>query len=461
MKEQFLLQRKKLNQFKNTTSRERIKKLEELKDVVTEMRSQLKEALFLDFKKPHAETDLTEVLPSISSINFLITHLDAWMKDLKVKGSPLLLGTTSFVRYEPRGQVLVISPWNYPITLSLIPVAEAFAAGNGIVLKPSEFTPHTNRLLKEIFSRVFKNDEVLFIEGDAQTSTELLTYPFHHIFFTGSTHVGKIVMEAASKTLASVTLELGGKSPCIIDSDVNLEDCVRKIIWGKLVNGGQTCIAPDYVLVPESKLSKFLELSVKVIKEVYADESNIAHIISSKHHQRLKSLIDDALKEGAELICGHTYKEGSNYFAPTILLKPSLESRVMKEEIFGPILPVLTYKESIEAVNLVNTYERPLALYVFSDNDSKLDYFLGNIISGGVALNDVILHISNHHLPFGGINQSGIGNYHGEYGFKTFSHERAVLKRNLNLGVDYFYPPYTKTKESLIDSVFKKLSRFL
>jgi aldehyde dehydrogenase (NAD+) len=461
MKEKFLHQRKKLSQLKNTTSRERIKKLEELKDAVTEMRSQLKDALFLDFKKPHAETDLTEVLPGISCINFLITHLDAWMKDVKVKSSPLLLGTTSYIRYEAKGQVLIISPWNYPVALSIIPVAEAFSAGNAIVLKPSEFTPNTNKVLKDIFSRVFKNDEVILFEGDANVSTELLTYPFHHIFFTGSTQVGRIVMEAASKSLASVTLELGGKSPCIIDSDVNLEDCVRKIVWGKLVNGGQTCIAPDYVLVHESKASQFLELTVKQIKEIYADESNIAHIISSKHHKRLRSLVEEAIHDGAELICGHNYKEESNYFSPTILFRPKLDSKIMKEEIFGPVLPVLTFKESIEVVNLVNSFDRPLALYVFSENDKKLDYYLDNIISGGVALNDVLLHISNHHLPFGGINQSGIGNYHGEFGFKTFSHERAVLKRNLNLGVDYFYPPYTKTKESLIDSVFKKLNRFL
>ncbi|MFZ4714430.1 MAG: aldehyde dehydrogenase family protein [Bacteriovoracaceae bacterium] len=461
MQELFLSQRKKYPLFKMTSSRERIKKLEELKEVVTSSREDLKEAIYQDFRKPHTETDLTEILPSISCINFLITHLDAWMKEVKVKGSTLIMGTSSYVRYEARGQILVISPWNYPVTLSLIPVAEAFAAGNAVILKPSEFTPHTNKVLKKIFESVFKNEEVIVIEGDASVSTELLKLPFHHIFFTGSTAVGKVVMEAAAKNLSSITLELGGKSPCIIDQDTDMPDTVKKIVWGKYVNAGQTCIAPDFVLVPESRAKEFLDLSVKAIQEIYADDKNMAHIISARHLTRLRNLTDEAIQGGAELICGNLTKEGTNYLAPTILFNPKVETKIMQEEIFGPIMPVIPYKDSIEAVNLINSMSRPLALYIFSNNENKQQYFMNHIISGGVGLNEVILQISNHHLPFGGVNHSGIGNYHGEFGFKTFSHERGVIKRNLNLGVDYFYPPYTKTKQALIDSVFKKLNRFL
>ena len=459
--EVFETQRKNLQNLKMSSARARIQKLANLKEALLAGREDLKEALFLDFGKPKAESDLTEILPSLSTLNFLITHLESWMKEVKVKGTPLILGTTSYVRYEAKGHVLVISPWNYPLNLSLVPVSEAYAAGNAIILKPSEFTPHTNKVIKKILSSVFQENEVAMIEGDAKTSEALLKLPFHHIFFTGSTAVGKIVMEAAAKNLASVTLELGGKSPCIVDQDVNMADTVKKIIWGKFVNAGQTCIAPDFVLVQESKAKEFLDNAVKVIQEIYSDESNLAKIVTDRHLNRLQSLVDEAVAGGAEVIIGNKTKAEAKFMAPTILYRPKLDAKIMQEEIFGPILPVLTYKESVDAVNFVNTLTRPLALYLFTNNEDKEQYFLNNIISGTVGINEVILQISNHHLPFGGINHSGVGNYHGEFGFKTFSHQRGVLKRNFNLGVDYFYPPYNKTKQGLIDSIFGKLSKFL
>lgn len=457
----FSQQRQKLSTFKNSTAPERIQKIKDLREAINFFREDLKQALYQDFNKPPIESDLTEIQPCVSSLNFIIKNLKSWMRPVKVKASILILGTQSTIQYEPRGQVLVISPWNYPLYLSLIPVAEAIAAGNAVVLKPSEFTPHTNQVLVKLFQKAFKADEVIVIEGDANVATELLKLPFHHIFFTGSTAVGKIVMEAASRTLASVTLELGGKSPCIIDHDVDLADAVKKIVWGKFVNAGQTCIAPDFVLVPESLRKDFLEACQKAVREIYQDQQNIAHLINNRHRDRIKNLVSEAMTDGAQLICGNKSGETTNYFSPTILLNPKLTSKIMQEEIFGPVMPVLTYKESHEVITILNRFPRPLSLYVFSKNSKQQDYFINNIISGSVAINEIILQVSNHHLPFGGINDSGLGNYHGEFGFKTFSHQRSILKRRINIGVDYFYPPYSATKQKVVDFIFEKFNRFL
>lgn len=456
-------QRSKLAKFKATSPQERIQKLQQLKNALNQHRAELRKALYQDFKKPPIESDLTEIMPTVSSLNYIISNLHRWMKPVKVKTgfNALVLGSKSTILYEARGQVLIISPWNYPLYLSLVPVAEAIAAGNAVVLKPSEFTPHTNAVISNILNLVFQGEEILVFEGDAQVATELLKFPFHHLFFTGSTAVGKIVMEAAAKNLASVTLELGGKSPCIIDADVDMADAVKKIIWGKFVNAGQTCIAPDFILVAHSRHQEFIELCCKSINDIYSDKKNLAHIINATHFKRLKSLVDEAIGAGAKLVCGNVTQADDNYFSPTILLNPPRNTKIMQQEIFGPVMPVLTFTQPSEVITLVNQMSRPLALYIFSCNKTQQAYYTNNIISGGVAINEVILQVSNHHLPFGGVNESGLGNYHGIFGFKTFSHERAVLNRKLNLGVTHFYPPYGKSKQSLVDFVFKKLNRFL
>lgn len=459
--EKFLSQRQKLEQFSKATAQARIDKLKKIRDALNFYREELKEALYADFKKPLIESDLTEIQPSVSSLNFILSNLRNWMKPIKVKTSLLVLGTSSAIHYGPRGQVLVISPWNYPIFMSLIPVAEAVAAGNGVILKPSEFTPHTNRVLKKLLDSVFNENEVIVIEGAASVATELLALPFHHIFFTGSTAVGKIVMQAAAKNLASVTLELGGKSPCIVDEDANLPDAIKKIVWGKFVNGGQTCIAPDFIFVHEKIASDFIEGCKNKIAEIYQDKENLAHIINSRHTQRLKQLVGQAIQEGATLVCGNEYDEILNFMSPTIILNPSFDSKIMQEEIFGPVMPVVTFKTATEVVEILRKSPRPLAFYIFSNTSENQKYYTDRIISGSVAINEVILQVSNHHLPFGGINESGIGSYHGKAGFKTFSHERSVLKRNINLGVDYFYPPYTKTKYKLVDFIFRFFNHFL
>lgn len=461
MQEIFEAQKNNLIKLKTTSAKERITRLKKFKDAILEERSALQDAIYKDFKKNHTESDLTEILPTISNLNYTIKNLPDWMADVDVGGNPLLLGTSNWIRYEAKGNVLIISPWNYPVTLSLIPVTEAFAAGNSIILKPSEFTPSVNAIIKKIIEKSFAPNEVYIFEGDAKVSNELLSFPFNHIFFTGSTAVGKIVMEKAAKHLASITLELGGKSPCIIDEDVDLDNAVKKIIWGKFINAGQTCIAPDYCLVPKKLLSTFIEKSREVLEKFYPKETNdLAHIITNRHFVRLKNLHDDAVSKGAVIEIGGKF-EGTDFIGPTLLTNVTKEMAIMDEEIFGPLLPIITYENSKEVVDLVESMSRPLALYVFSENDSKVNYYLNQLTSGGVCINDTILHITNHNMPFGGVNHSGIGSYHGLFGFKTFSHERAILKRNSNWGVDYFYPPYTPSKKNIVSKLFENLSRFI
>lgn len=456
----FNTQRANLEKITRTSAQDRIQKLQFFKEMILAEREELTQAVYNDFKRPHAETDLLEILPILSCLNHVIKNLPAWMKDVKISGSPLLLGTSSYIRYEPKGQVLIIAPWNYPISLVLIPLIEAIAAGNAVMIKPSEFTPNVNSALKRLLSKVFLPNEVSLFEGDSKVSTELLSLPFHHIFFTGSTQVGKIVMEAASKNLASVTLELGGKSPVIIEKDADIKDAAKKIMWGKLINAGQTCIAPDYVLVHESVENAFLEECEKIIQKTYSNKDHYASIINSKHYARLVSLVEEAKAKGAE-VRGFNLVASENKISPTILRNLALDSKILEEEIFGPIMPIITFKDSKEVTSFIQSRTRPLALYIFSENKKLVDEYLAQNISGGVAINDVVMHIANHNLPFGGVNHSGIGNYHGIFGFKAFSHERAVLERSHNLGMDYFYPPYSDSKKTVIDTVLKKLSAIL
>lgn len=453
----FNTQRANLEGITKTKLTERIQKLNFLKEIILAEREELTQAVYLDFKRPHVETDLLEILPTLSCLNHVVKHLPSWTKDVKVSGSPLLLGTSSYIRYEAKGQVLIIAPWNYPLSLVLIPMIEALSAGNAVMIKPSEFTPHSNQALKRLLSKVFLPEEVSLIEGDAKVSQELLSLPFHHIFFTGSTQVGKVVMEAASKNLASVTLELGGKSPTIIEQDADIKDAAKKIMWGKLINAGQTCIAPDYVLIHESKEAEFVQECKRIVDSVYAKKESFASIINLKHFERVCLLVEQAKNLGAEVIGFNTDKADLKIF-PTLLRNVPQNAKILDEEIFGPILPILTFKESKEVTAFIQSKTRPLALYIFCENEKKIEDYLASNISGGVAVNDVVMHIANHNLPFGGINHSGIGSYHGHYGFKTFSHERAVLNRSHNLGMDYFYPPYSDSKKTIIDTMLKKLS---
>lgn len=449
---------------KNSSIEYRLQKLDQLKSVVLSNREAIAVALKQDFNKPKVEVDLTEIMPVISIINLTQKELTKWCRPEKVKGGILFAGTKNWIRHEAKGNTLLIGPWNYPFQLTMYPLISGFCAGNTVIVKPSEFTPNINKVMNTIIEQIFDEDEVTMIEGDADVSTELLKLPFDHIFFTGSSHVGKIVMEAAAKNLASVTLELGGKSPVLIDQNVNLNSAAQKIVWGKFLNGGQTCVAPDYVLVTPDKREELVDQLKHYIGEHYPNNNwkenkDYACIITDRHAKRLDSLIQDAVAKGAIIEIGGEYLPDERIITPTIMSNVPIDCALMKEEIFGPILPIVECGSTEEMIEFVNERENPLALYVFSEDKLSVNKILNNTCSGSVAINDVVVQLGNPNLPFGGAGASGIGKYHGRYGFEEYSNKRSVLQRDMDLGVAYFYPPYGKRKESIVEGLLNKLTK--
>lgn len=456
----FTLQKDYKAKLKSTTANDRIAKLKKMKAAVFSMRSEIQKAIYNDFKKPAEEVDLTELFPIVTEIKHIISHLERWMEPEEVETPMSMMGSSSFVLREPKGNCLVISPWNYPFQLAISPILMCVATGNTCMVKPSEFTPHTTNIIIQFLKSIFDEKEVAVITGDASVSQELFQLKFDHIHFTGSPNVGKIVMKEASKFLTSVTLELGGKSPAIVDETADIDEASNKIGWGKCINVGQTCIAPDYVLIHESKKTAFIDSLKKQIDHAFGKEMSntpdLGRIVNSRHFSRLKSLLDDAVQKGAIVEYGGISKEDENYFTPTILTNVSEDCRVLQEEIFGPILPILTYKNIDEALSYINEREKPLALYIFSGKNKNSDYILSNTSAGGTCINDTLTHIAQPNLPFGGINNSGIGKSHGFYGFKEFSNERAVLKQHLKKGtLQLLYPPYTGFVRRMIDITLK------
>lgn len=441
-----------------STFSERTEKLKRLKNEILKRREDIKEALYNDFKKPYAESELTEIHTSLEEINFALKNLKKWMTPKRVSTPMTLFGSRSEIHYEARGVVLILSPWNYPFSLLIHPLVAAIAAGNCIIAKPSEKTPHTATLLQEIMESIFSLDEVALVLGDVTVAEKLLELPFDHIFFTGSTSVGKKIMLAAAKNLATVTLELGGKSPVILDRIVDLEDAVEKIAWGKFLNGGQTCVAPDYVFVPEELKPRFIELfKIQIIKyygdteKKQAESQDFARLIDQRSFKRL----DDKLKKES-LLSGFAGLPEQNYLPPTVI-ESVLDSTLMEEEIFGPILPVITYIKIEEVINYLQSQSRPLALYLFSKQREFINNLLCSTTSGGVVVNNVVLHLANSHLPFGGVGHSGQGSYHGHFGFKAFSHERSVLRQGRFSLISFYFPPYGTVRSKLAF----KLLRFL
>jgi aldehyde dehydrogenase (NAD+) len=456
----FTLQKDYKAKLKSTTANDRIAKLKKMKAAVFSMRSEIQKAIYNDFKKPAEEVDLTELFPIVTEIKHIISHLERWMEPEEVETPMSMMGSSSFVLREPKGNCLVISPWNYPFQLAISPILMCVATGNTCMVKPSEFTPHTTNIIIQFLKSIFDEKEVAVITGDASVSQELFQLKFDHIHFTGSPNVGKIVMKEASKFLTSVTLELGGKSPAIVDETADIDEASNKIGWGKCINVGQTCIAPDYVFIHESKKAAFIDSLKKQIDHAFGKEMSntpdLGRIVNSRHFSRLKSLLDDAVQKGAIVEYGGISKEDENYFTPTILTNVSEDCRVLQEEIFGPILPILTYKNIDEALSYINEREKPLALYIFSGKNKNSDYILSNTSAGGTCINDTLTHIAQPNLPFGGINNSGIGKSHGFYGFKEFSNERAVLKQHLKKGtLQLLYPPYTGFVKRMIDITLK------
>lgn len=461
----FDLQKANRQNIKNTTAKERKTKLKALKKAIFDNREAIQQALYNDFKKPAAESDLTEIYPTITEIKSAISEVAEWMRPKSVETPLSLFGTSSKLVYEPKGTTLIISPWNYPFQLCLIPLVSAIAAGNTAIVKPSEYTPHTAQIVKKVLGKVFNENEVAVVEGDASVSQELMKLKFDHIFFTGSPQVGKIVMRAAADHLASVTLELGGKSPVIVDETANIKTAAKRVTWGKFLNNGQTCIAPDYLLVHESKKDQFVEEMKKNIAKQFGEteeerkqSDDYCRIVNNHHFGRIQQLIEDAVDKGANVAIGGNLDGSEDYIAPTVLTDVPLDSRIMEEEIFGPVMPVLSYKNLDETLELINSKEKPLALYIFSKNKSNINKVLNHTSAGGTVINETLVHNAHPNLPFGGVNNSGIGSAHGLFGFKTFSHERGVMKQHMpQASTENMYPPYTNFVKKMIDFTVKYL----
>ena len=437
-------------ELRKTSAGERIEKLKILRNAVENSENEIYQALQTDLRKSKFETAVTELFFTYAEIDYAIKELKEWMRPKTVGGTRSNLFSANRIYYEPKGVCLIIAPWNYPFQLIMSPLISAIAAGNCIMLKPSEISGATGSLIHKIISKTFNANEIACFEGGAEVSKTLLELPFDHIFFTGSTAVGKIVMAAAAKNLTSVTLELGGKSPVIIDNTADLKKAAEKIAWGKLVNVGQTCIAPDYVLIDEKAELQFIIYYKEAVLKMFfntngkINEQSYGKIINPKQFKRLSDLIRDSVTGGADLVWGGECDEKELTILPTILKNVTAQNPIMQQEIFGPILPIITVKKIEGAVNFVNAKDKPLALYIFSDNSKNQEYILKTTSAGGTCINDVLIHIGNPNLPFGGINNSGIGSCHGIFGFKNFSHERAVVFQSKLELMKMIYPPYEK-----------------
>ncbi len=444
-----------------TTAKERIAKLNRLLDVVMRYRPQMKAAMYADFRKPPFEVDAVEVLPITGAIRHTRRSLRRWMQPMKVPTPLAFIGSSSWVQYEAKGVSLIISPWNFPFNLSLVPLVSAIAAGNTAIIKPSELTPHSSALIKKMVSEVFEEHEVAVVEGGVETSKALMALPFNHIFFTGSASIGKEVMKAAAAHLASVTLELGGKSPAIVDETADLEAAANRIVRAKFANCGQICIAPDYVLVQESVKEPLLKLLKAKLKSFYGEDASksehFACVVNDRHFRRITNYLDDAIEHGANIVAGGRTDATQRHIEPTIVTQLPDHSLLMQEEIFGPVLPVRGFEQLQEAIDFVNGRERPLTMSIFSKNKKNLQRVLSETYAGGTCINHAQLHFYNHDLPFGGVGSSGMGNAHGWYGFSEFSNARAVYKQITWGPMELVKAPYDKLQHWLVDFTIKWL----
>lgn len=456
----FTLQKNNQQKVADSTARDRIKKLNRLHEAVLTYRTEIQQALYNDFRKHPSEVDIAEIYKLTSDIKHTRSHLAKWMRPRKV-GTPMAqLGSSSYIHYEPKGVVLIISPWNFPVSLTFGPMIAAIAAGNCIILKPSEYTPHASAMMKKIITELFDESEVALIEGDVEVSTELLKLPFNHIFFTGAPEIGKVVMKAAAENLASVTLELGGKSPTVVDETANLKMAAQRIAFAKWINNGQVCIAPDYVFVHQSVADEFLNNLKATIKLYYGEDASTSvsynRIVNNRHFKRVEGYLNDALSKGAVVEYGGKTDSAQDYFGPTIMTHISEDSDLWEKEIFGPILPFIVYTDLQEVIDKINAKEKPLALYIYSKSSKNVDRIINNTRAGATCVNHSGLHFFNNNLPFGGSNNSGIGKGNGFFGFEEFSNARAVLKQWSPMsGLDLMTPPYTEAKQKLIDMTIK------
>ena len=450
----------------NTTAKERIVKLRSLRKAIVERQQEFYDAVWEDFHKPKTEAWMTEIFPALEEIDYAIKHLRKWMRSKAGDFSLLFLTSGSVSHFEPKGRVLIMAPWNYPFLLFISPIAAAIAAGNVVIAKPSHKTPHVAAFLESLIADVFEKDEIAVVQGaGAEVGDALLALPFDHVFFTGSPKVGAHVAEMAAKVHASVTLELGGKSPTIILDSVKIADAARKIAWGKCLNAGQTCIAPDYVLCPRNLVQPLAEAVADNIKKMYGDTEdarrdceNFVRIIESKAVERHKALMLDAVAKGAKAVIGGAEycDSGARYTPATVLTGVTPEMDIMKSEIFGPILPIVAYDSLDEAIAFVQSRPKPLALYIFGKSQRDIKRALYETTSGSTCVNHCILQIENLSMPFGGVGMSGTGNYHGIYGFKTFSHERNHMYQGNIDTIAGLYPPYHKANDKSFRAKFQR-----
>ena len=451
---------------RKSSAAERSARLARLLDALMARREAFAAAFAKDLGKPAVEVDLTELLPVVDDIRHAQKHLKRWMRPQRVAPTLVTLGTKARIVYQPRGRCLIIGPWNYPVSTLVGPLVSAVAAGNTAILKPSEFTPNVNAVIGEIVAEVFEPAEVAMVEGAIETSTHLLALPFEHVFFTGSPAVGKVVMAAAAKHLASVTLELGGKSPVVVDASADLRHAAEHVMWGKLVNAGQTCVAPDHLYVHRSVMDRFVALCREVLAERFgadaaavAASESLGRMVHSRHAQRVVALVDDAVAQGARVLAGGAHDAQRRYVAPTLLAEVPDAARIAQEEIFGPVLPIAPFDSLDEVIARINAAPKPLALYLWSRDAGAVEQLRSETSSGSFCVNLCLQQYAHQNLPFGGVNNSGIGNAHGFFGFKAFSHERAVLAGGPFSALKLLFPPYTPGKVKLSQRMVAAIRR--
>jgi aldehyde dehydrogenase (NAD+) len=443
--------------------RQRLAVLKRFETAFRDAQDNIHEAAAADFGKPGAEVDMAEIMPVLTELKHIRKQLKQWMKPEPVKVTLAMMGTKSKIIKEPKGVTLVVSPWNYPFNLTFGPMMWSIAAGNTVIIKPSEMTPKMSKVIGQIVKQAFRPEEVAMFEGEADVASYLTNLPFDHIFFTGSPAVGKHVMAAAAKNLTSVTLELGGKSPVIVDKSANLKKASKSIAWGKFTNNGQTCIAPDYIYVHEAIKDKFVAQMTSAIESQYglgADaeaNTDYCRVVNAGHHGRLTRLLDDAKEKGGVVLTGGEVTKKGQFVAPTLIEGMSDDSAIMQEEIFGPLLPIITYSDVDDAIGYINARPKPLALYIYSNDKKVTNKVLQETSAGDSCVNQTVMHFLHPNLPFGGVNNSGIGKSGGVWGFRAFTHERSVLV-DKHSSTAMLYPPYTPRVRKLIKATMKLIT---
>lgn len=432
----------------------RKKALITLKKSIDKYKEEIIYALKMDLNKSSTESYISEIASAFAEIDFSLKNLSDWMKDTREITNMEAMPAKSFTRYEPLGVTLVISPWNYPFLLAINPIVNAISSGNTVILKTSKKSSYTSKIIKKLLDESFDRAFIYCVDNEKVSHDELLSYKYDHIFFTGSQKVGKIIMKKASENLTKVTLELGGKSPCIVDESANLKFAAKRIIWGKLLNSGQTCVAPDYLLVHKDVKKELLRLMKQTILEFYGDRAlenpDYPRIIDKNSFERLINLM-----EGQNIYTGGLYNSKTLKIEPTIIDDVDFSNKIMQEEIFGPILPVIEYDDIFKVIEKLKFMDKPLSMYIFSEDKEHIDRLTYDLSSGGVCINDTIMHLTNPNLEFGGVGESGMGGYHGKYGFMNFSNRKSIMIRSNNIDIKIKYPPYSKGQEKIIKKIFK------